>query len=202
MSKIKREFTFQAGVYFDSKFILNLYNIDTLMYVETEDMEDQNIAIERMKFYIYECIENSVFVYHTETEMIKKFIDANIKVCVLPVEPYEQMIAAMLLNKLNAIIEGRLTIVEISILSKLSDGVKIIYDIEQSAGPFEEVGWWNNKKIVVNELKITKKEDNVLKIISNSNSSWDDIGLAWKEQQETQNQKKATIVTLKDGIEQ
>ena len=46
------------------------------------------------------------------TSEIKKYKNAGIRVCVLPDEPFDQIISMALLQKFNAICEGRIKITE------------------------------------------------------------------------------------------
>lgn len=196
-TKIEREFVFQCGTYVDSTFIINLYTVNFGMYVSTEDIREQNIAMERIKYYLYDCLENAIIVEDKEKEVIDKYLNADLKVCVLPSLPYDQMIAIMLLKKLNSILEDKLVVVEVKISSKLSDGVYLLYDIEDSAGIYDsQDGWWNNKKPVINGFKFKKNDSKILKLFNQINLSWDDIGLSWDEK--SKNTSTATVVPLRE----
>ena len=70
-TRIERDFTFQAGVYFKDQFLMNVYDIVLYMDVETESIREQNIAMERIKHFLNECLENSIFVQHTEHKIIR-----------------------------------------------------------------------------------------------------------------------------------
>lgn len=199
-TKIERDFTFQSAVHFDSKFIMNLYTVTLTMYVETENMHEQNVAMERMKYYIYECLEGCVFIEDSETDSINKYSMAGLKVCTLPIEPYEQVICMLLLTKLNAIVEDRLTIFEAKILSKLSDGVTITYDAQDPPGPFEENGWWNNKKIMTNDLTAAHDGGKIVKLLSRTQQNWEDIGLSWELKSE-ESANVATVVPIREHTE-
>ena len=67
-TQIEREFTFQAGVYFEEEFLMNVYDISLSMFVETDSIREQNIAMDRIKYFLSECLESSVFVEETDTE--------------------------------------------------------------------------------------------------------------------------------------
>ena len=105
-TRIEREFEFQAGVYFEGNFIMNIYALSLVMEVETSSIKEQNIAMDRIIYFLSECLSNSVFVQHTEKKAIEKFTQADIKVCTIPDEPYDQILAIILIMKLNAITEG------------------------------------------------------------------------------------------------
>ena len=69
-TRIEREFEFQAGVYFKEEFLMNLYTITLYMEVETESIREQNVAMERIKYFLNECLENVIFVQDTEHKII------------------------------------------------------------------------------------------------------------------------------------
>ena len=122
-ARISRSFTFQAGVHFNGTFNMNLYQVDMEFDVESESIREQNIAVERIKYFLGDCLEHSVMIPETDTEAIQKYVDADIKVCTLPEDPYDQIIGIMLMVKLNNIMEDRLLITTIGTTSLMSDGV-------------------------------------------------------------------------------
>lgn len=179
---IKRDFTFQAGVYYEDTFIMNIYNLDLTMTVETDSIREQNIAMDRIKYFLHDCVENSVFVDSNERKVIEKYITAGLKVCTLPEEPYDQIVTIALLSKINAIAEGRLIISDIVLSSELSDGVKFVYDYESvlHASPFDQ-GWWMESNSCMNDINKTQnKKDKIVKLVKSIND-WSVVGLEWKE---------------------
>ena len=175
-TRIERDFTFQAAVHFEEVFTMNIYEIGLAMVVDTDSIEEQNIAMNRIKHFLSECLENSVLVHIDEKKAVDKYSAADIKVCNLPEEPYDQIITLLLLLKLNAITEGRLHITDIVLKSVLSDGVKFSYDIESAlSNSFDSKGWWNDSSSSIS-TKIPKK-DKVVKITKNTD--WASFGLEW-----------------------
>jgi hypothetical protein len=54
------------------------------MEVNTESIKEQNIAMERIHYFLCECLGNCIFVQDTEKKVIEKYTNADIKVCTLP----------------------------------------------------------------------------------------------------------------------
>jgi len=175
--QIEREFDFQACVYFQEQFLVNLYEFSLLMEVQTESIREQNIAMERLKYLVYECFENSVFVAFNETETIEKYSNAGLKVCIIPEEPYDQIIALLILLKSNAIVEGKLKITDIKLISKLSDNVKFIEQIETAVNGIPQDGWWNT----IEPHLYSKSQDKKEKIVKLVKDPWNELHLSWKE---------------------
>lgn len=179
-TRIEREFSFQAAVYFEGSFIMNMYELLLSMEVETDSIKEQNIAMDRIEYFLSGCVANSVFVESTEKRIIEKYSSADIKVCTLPEEPYDQIITILLLQKLNAIAEGRLTITDIVLKSELSDGVKFIYNIEEAnLHPFGK-GWWSEANTHIADIPKSNRKDKIVKLVKASDC-WSVADLEWEE---------------------
>lgn len=179
-ARIARMFEFQAGVQFADEFFMNIYAIDVQFNVETGSIREQNIALERIKFFLNDQLEHSVLCISTEESQISKFIDAGLKVCTLPEEPYDQIIGIMILSKINAITEGRLVATDITINSRLSDEVSCLYSIEENAGPFLLKGWWKDSTPSINDITPKASNKKIVKL-NKPKTSWDDMALGWEE---------------------
>jgi hypothetical protein len=177
-ARISRNFEFMAGVTFDNEFYMNSYDVTTTFTVETDSIEEQNIALERIKYLLNEALEHSVFLRDTDTEGFDRFTDAGIKVCTLPEDPYDQIIGIMLLVKMNAISEGRLVASDIEITSRMSDGVYCMHSIEENIGPFNNKGWWNDTTPKINSIAPKSRGKKVVKL-TKTPSAWDELSLGW-----------------------
>lgn len=177
-ARIHRNFEFFSAVYFSGDFYVNAYNFDCTFNVESESISEQNTALERIKYYIADCLEHSVMIAETEEQMIEKFMSAGMSVCTLPEEPYDQIIGIMLLTKLNAITEGRLVATDITIESRMSDGVSCLHSLEESIGPFARKGWWSDNTIKTTDVKFKSKTKNVVKLSKHKND-WAELHLGW-----------------------
>lgn len=180
-ARISSSFSFNTGVYFSNEFLLNIYDIEVDFNVETEIIREQNIALERIKYFLHLCLQNSIFICEDETEAIQKYLDADLKVCTLPEEPYDQIIGIMLISKLNSINEGRLIVTDINITSSMSDGVWCKHSIEENIGPFAKAGWWKDASVRTNSLTAKNRSKKVVKLVKN-NVTWEDLYLGWEEQ--------------------
>ena len=192
-TRIQHEFTFQSGVYCEGRFLMNIYEISLCMSVETDSIREQNIAMERISYYLSEHLENSIFVQDSEKKIIEKYTAAGFNVCTLPAEPYDQIISIMLLVKLNAITEGRFDITDLSLGSKLSEGVSYLYDTDSPRGPLEADGWWTETTATITTAAKQNKKDKIVQLFDEQSSDWSEIGLSWKE-------KSPVLVAVKTEI--
>lgn len=173
--QIHKDFTFLAAIHFEKKFMLNLYELSAQMEVLTENVREQNIAIERMNYFLGTYIEDAIFIEDTEKEAIQNYNNAGIKTCVIPEEPYDQIIGMILVNKCNAIMENRIVINQIIFGSKLSNLIKFSIDGEVSKLEYPENNWYNKNTLTVTEKG---KKDKIVNLFDKN--TWAELGLTWK----------------------
>jgi hypothetical protein len=158
------------------------------MEVETESIREQNVAMERIKYFLNECLENGIFVQDTEHKVIEKYNSCGFKVCTVPEEPYDQIITLLLLIKLNSITEGRLVITDMTLGSRISDEVKFICDIDSPRGPLESPGWWTDSGTAISDpIKKSVRKDKIVKLFKTPTTDWAEYNLVWKEKEHTAN---------------
>jgi hypothetical protein len=179
-TRIERDFSFQAGVHFEGSFIMNIYNLTLAMEVETESITEQNIAMDRIIYFLEDSLANSVFVQTSDKKAIEKYTQADIKVCTVPEEPYDQIITMLLILKLNNITEGRLNITDIFLESELSDSVRFSYDIETARhNPFGNKGWWLETSTSMNNIEKNTKKEKIVRLVKHND--WANVGLEWEK---------------------
>lgn len=179
-TRIERDFSFQTGVHFENKFYINLYDVTVSMLVETDSIREQNIAMDRAIHFLASVLQNSVLVEAIETEAIKKYRDAGLKICELPDEPYDQIVSMVILLKLNSIMEDRLKITDLMLSSTLSEGIRFTMVAEVAEAVLAGNHWWNKTTVCLNDAEICPSpSDNVVKLFDDTH--WTDLGLSWKE---------------------
>ena len=177
LTRIQKEFTFQTAVHFEGSFMVNFYEMLALIDVETLDPKEQNVAIERMTFFLSQQIENVIFVNEKEVEAIKKYREAGIKVAEVPDEPYDQIVGLVLINKCNSIMEGRLYVNEIIFGSKLSNLIKFSISGESAEAEFPGKFWYNDNSP---NVSAKNKKDKIVKLFDDHQTSWKELELTWK----------------------
>jgi hypothetical protein len=177
---IKRDFDFLTGVHFEGTYLINQFHLVLTMSVETDSIREQNVAMDRIKYFLYECLENSVMVSEAEKKTTEKYMAAGMKICTLPDEPYDQIVVLVLANKINAICEGRLLLIDIELKSTLSDDVSFVYEFETIlvTNPYRK-GWWMDSTTNISDIKCTNKKEKIVKLIKSSD--WGNVQLDWAE---------------------
>lgn len=185
---------FLAGVYWNNEVILNSYAVSCEMITGTSDNVEQNIALQRLKYMLFEQMQNSIFVSNKEKAVIKKLEAAGVKTVALPELPVDQIIGMMLYSKLNAVMEDRIIISELKLSSELGDSVWYKHSEMESIGPFAEEGWWNNS-----ERMCTDSKSSSSKVVSiTNNAGWKTLDLDWPDDESGDSDDSTVVVFKKD----
>jgi hypothetical protein len=177
-TRVKREFNFVAGIWLEGEYQIGMYSFTVFIEILTDDPYEQSVALERMKYFIDEVVTNSVFVEASDNKVIDTFTGLGMKVCVLPLEPYDQAISIALLLKLNAITEGKFNITNMSFKSQLSDDVEYLIDIDDEVEAYAtKNNWWNDSGSNISNKKSNKK-DKIVKL--HKDNEWTELDLGWK----------------------
>lgn len=175
-TRIEKDFVFHSAVHFNDKFLINSFKTTLSIIVETEDIREQNVAMDRIDYFFHEILNNSLFIDENLTENIKVYKNAGIKIISLPEEPYDQIIGMVLLLKLNSIMEGKMHITDLNIGSYLSDWVRFTIVSEIAEHLFEDNQWFHN-----NTLETENNTQNESKVVKLFEDCWSELGLSWKD---------------------
>lgn len=158
------------------------------MLVETESIAEQNIALDRVVHFLGLVLHSCVFVHQDDTDAINKYKTADIRVCTLPEEPYDQIISMVLLVKLNAITEGRMIITDLTLGSNMSDGVRFCTVAEVAANMIDSSPelWWNAPALCIEHCSKDNDDSKVVKLFGQT--GWAEVGLEWKPKQKISDQ--------------
>lgn len=179
-SRIEKDFHFQSAIFHTGKFLINSYVITLSMLVdECEHAGEPGIAIERMSYFIETQIQNCLFIYDQEIEQIELYKNSGIRVCLLPEEPNDELVAAILVLKLNAIMEERIKITDMTISSVLGEGVRFIIVSEVAETSLPDSQWYNKPCISISNEEVEYHSDgNIVKLFTND--QWSELGMDWK----------------------
>ena len=176
--RLQYDLEFLGGVYYNDLLQLNQYNVTLALSTQTVDPAEINIAMERLKCFVLGELENTVFINQTLIDRAELMSMMGINITTLPEEPVDQIIGIMLFQKLNAIMEGRMTVDSLDVSSSMGDNVWYQHDAEDGAGPFVQTGWWNDPGPIHSSLPMSGKDSNVVKL---SDNHWRDYELDWPD---------------------
>lgn len=173
-TRIEKDYIFEAGMHFEDSYLINSFELTLLMDVNTDDMHEQNIAIERIDHLIYNCLQNCVFVSIHESNAIEKYKQAGMEVCTLHDEPYDQIIASLLMIKVNTILEKKLIVEDVVFGSKITGGIRFTFSFDEIPKEYFTKNWWTVSNIRINDFET--KESNVVSLFDND---WATLELLW-----------------------
>lgn len=178
---VRLEYTmsFTAGVYWDGQMLMNRYNIKLYMVTNSSDATTQNTAYERLKYFVYSEMANTIFVNQLHQDQCRLLIAAGLKITTLPSEPVDQLIGIMLYSKLNAIMEDHIIVNEVEISSELGEHMSYLHAADENLGPFAVPGWWHDADLIHCDSGFIDSD----KIVAMHRAgAWRELDLAWPEQ--------------------
>ena len=164
--RLQYDLDFMAGIYYENQLQLNHYNVGLQLLTQISNSIEINIAMERVKAFVYAELCDTVFFAPQDIEKADMFQVLGMNVTTLPDQPVDQIIGMMLYYKLNAI------------QSYLGDSVWYSHDEEDSVGLFAEDGWWHKESCQHHVLDAVSTTDKVVKVV---NQGWHEYGLDWPE---------------------
>ena len=165
-----------AGVYYDERLQMNEYTTKIYMMTNTYNPEDHNIALNRIKYFICNELDNTIFINSNDEANCRKLSSVGLNITTLPGEPVDQLVGIMLLTKLATIVEERMIIGEVEMSSVLGDGIVYIHSENETSDDLAIPDWWNSIDLVHCDPDLIEGE----KVVTMHKSSvWRDLDLQW-----------------------
>lgn len=189
--RIQYNIRFMAGIYYDDRLQLNEYTVKIYFMTNTENPADHNVALARMKYFIYNELESCIFVDENNEDQCEKFINAGLNITTMPGEPVDQLIGIMLYEKMSAIVEDKLIIGEIEISSMLGDGIVYLHGDNENVNDVIFPDWWRTSDLVHCNLDLINSD----KVVTmHQGSVWREIDLQWPDIEDDDPETGNTIV--------
>jgi len=176
--RLEYDMNWSAAIWFEGRLQINDYTAELSIYTNTTDQDDHVTSLARLNHFVYDELTNTVFIKQDNQEQMQALTTAGINITPLPEEPIDQVIGIMLYCKLNAILEKRMIVTDITIQSDLGDNVRYLHSDQESLGPCDDPGWWFDSGPIHNNFNPTignKKQ--VVKL--NRTPTWRDLDLEW-----------------------
>ena len=138
--RLRYNITFTAAPWFDGELLMTNYTLALNFLTQTLDPQDQNIALERVKYFLLNELHSTVFINQADVERAEAFSDVGLNVTTLPEEPVDQVVCIMLFHKLNAIMEGRMKITELVMSSEAGDSIEYFHNENEHTELFPNEG--------------------------------------------------------------
>jgi hypothetical protein len=175
--RIAQLLSFNAGTWYDNRLEMTEYTIKLWLITNTYNDQEQNISIGRIKHFIFDHLENTIFIDSADETKALELMRAGLNVTTLPGAPADQLVGIMIFHKLNAVMEDRIKVVEIEI----STGSSIVYLHSENETSLDLVQpkWWSTADLTHCDLD-PADSDKVLSITHNT--IWRDLELEWPDE--------------------
>lgn len=150
MARLKNHFEFMAGMYIGDELYFNKYSLLIDFYTLGDSAQDQNIAMDRLSYFIYDAVAHSIFVNENEIQKIDQLDAVALPVLTVPDPgPFDPVVLAVLVTKMNAIIEDVLEISEAELISEVSGPLRYVWDaadeddeVHKIVNDSDDTRWW------------------------------------------------------------
>jgi hypothetical protein len=176
--RLKYDMPFTAGIYHNDSFYMNNYTLRMLMATVSDDPNDQATAFERLKYFIYTCMESTIFIDSAETEQCDRYVQAGLDITTMPGAPVDQLIGIMLYHKLNAVMENRMIVFETELSSAVGEYMTYLHSEEENTVGYVQPEWWTTADLTHSEFA-PANSDNVVSIPQAT--AWGELDLAWTD---------------------
>ena len=175
-ARISTDLHFTAGVYYNGVMQMNSYILELWMMTRTTDPESHNIAFERIKYFVYNCLDSSILIGSEYQEQCENFVRAGLRITTMPADPVDQLVGIMLYYKLNAVMEGRITIAETEISSVIGDAMVYLHNEIESPEIENQPAWWTLPGLEQCDGDLLDTD----KVVEMPNAqAWRELELAW-----------------------
>jgi hypothetical protein len=197
--RLQTNLEFSAGIYYNDTLRINRYTVSLRLCTATSDHEQINIAMDRVKMFVYSELADTVFINQNDLERAQLLYLMGINVTTLPEEPIDQIVGLMLYCKLNAVMEDRMLIETLDISSLLGDDVVYLYETGDPIGPFQSDGWWQLSDTSHNAVEVVTTQENIVKVPT---TGWNKYNLNWHDANNGNTGKTVSFGKLSGNEEQ
>ena len=183
--RLRYNITFPAAAWFDGELMMTNYTLALNLLTQTMDPQDQNIALDRIKYFLINELHSTIFINQTDVERAEVFTDVGLNVTTLPEEPVDQVVGIMLYYKLNAIMEGRMKITELVMSSEAGDSIEYFHSELEHTDLFPETGWWHEPNLCHSNVEFEDEGDDE-NVVTLGSDEWREQDLGWAQEEVTQ----------------
>jgi hypothetical protein len=176
--RIRHDMSFSAGIHYAEQYQINHYTLRLWMTTNHPDPAAHNVALERVKYFVYNKLDSCVFINNTQVEQCQKYMTAGLRITSVPADPVDQIVGIMLYYKLNSIMEEHMIVVETELTSVLGDNIVYLHSDNEFVDPSIMSDWWHSADLTHCDQHLLES-DKVLTIPRVS--AWRDLDLAWPE---------------------
>ena len=196
LADLKWNTAFTSTILLHESLLPNTYKISLTFNSNTDNIKNQNRAFDRIKFLFQNMLHNGLIMNYKNkhADGLSQYSD---KIIMIPEEPFDQIMVAIIHSKLVNIVEGNIQITEVQLNSWQGDNVTYTSEVFGLTklfleGDFDGVQWWQHSKPIT-----FTPSDLKYKILE-----WKDINLEFDKIKKPPHNKKVKKVfnpTIIDG---
>lgn len=170
--------SFTAGVYYNNTLHMNNYNLTLWMLTNSADPNDHEVSFDRIQYFVNNILHSTIFINSDNREKCQQFVQAGLDITSMPGDPVDQLVGIMLYQKLNAITEGRLLILETEISSQVGSGMVYLHGEHENTSGIVPPEWWNTADLSHCDTDLNH-QDKVLTL--HQINTWRELDLGWPD---------------------
>jgi hypothetical protein len=137
---------FKNIIVVDNELFHNTYTIKIGIKPVTTDLAEQTQYFDRLKFFYTYVVANTIVTCSDEPLYEILEVETNNRFIQLPRPPYDQVVAAVLFSKSNAILEGKIIVNSLELSSYQGDGISYTITKEGTELDLLDVDNWFTAK--------------------------------------------------------
>jgi len=193
--KLRNLISFIAGIYYNERLHMANYVLKLEMTTNTLNTYNQNIALDRIHFFINEIVNSSILICSDHTKQIRDYAKAGLNIIELPIEPFDQSISLALMQKFNSICEQNVIITETDISGSLSDGISYQTNLTDPRGQYSKNGWWNDPELNWYDRNVlNNSKESIVRL--DKRLTWQEVHLQWDEDKKPTDPKTDNTVVV------
>jgi len=175
--RLRKTLSWLGSYVHQDQFNTNRYTATLDLATVTANNQEQNVAYERLKFWFYDVMQDSIMIRDSNPDL-RKWMATGARILCLPDDPVDQLVGIMLCLKLNAIMENRIVCTNVAVASELGDDMSYLHNYQESQGPLAVAGWWSDSR--PNWLSAgSGKKDKVISL--DRSPDWKHHDLDWQD---------------------
>ena len=195
--RLEYDMHWRAAIWFENTLQINNYNMELAITTNTANPDDHVVSLNRLNHFVYNEMANTVYIHQDNVTQAEALTAAGIKITTMPEQPIDQIIGIALYSKLNAILEQRMFIHDVTIQSDLGDNVRYLHSDQESLGPLSQLGWWQDASPAHSDFKSPAGKKHVVRL--SRNQTWQDLELEWSDAEPIESGDDNTVVFAKFG---
>jgi hypothetical protein len=195
--RLEYDMHWRAAIWFENTLQINNYSMELAITTNTANPEDHITSLNRLNHFVYNEMANTVYIHQDDVAQAQALVTAGIKITTMPEQPIDQIIGIALYCKLNAILEQRMFINDVTIQSDLGDNVRYLHSERESLGPLNQTGWWQDASPAHSDFKSTAGKKHVVRL--SRTPTWQDLDMEWSDAASVESTDDNTVVFAKFG---